>query len=68
MLVSLNARPVNSGVRPLREKSTMIKKAPWQNRPEAKVIGKIFSAFPETTPPDDKNIVAAEPAHLTVCD
>jgi len=46
----------------------MIKKAPWQNRPEAKVIGKILSAFPETTPPDDKNIVTAEPAHLAACD
>ena len=46
----------------------MIKKARWQNRPEAKVIGKILSAFPETTPPDDKDIVAAEPAHLAACD
>jgi hypothetical protein len=46
----------------------MIKKTPWHNRPEAKVIEKILSVFPETMPPDNKNIVAAEPAHLAVCD
>jgi hypothetical protein len=46
----------------------MIKNAPWQNRPEAEVIGKILSAFPEATPPDGKNIVAAGPAHLAACD
>lgn len=46
----------------------MIMQVPWQKRLEAKVIEKILSAFPETRPPDDKNIVAAEPAHLAVCD
>lgn len=46
----------------------MIKRAQWQNRPEAKLIEKILSAFPSTSPPDGKNIVAAEPVHLAVCD
>src|SRR4051812_9219169 len=46
----------------------IIKKAHWQNRPEAKIIEKILSAFPATIPPDEKNIVAAGSAHLAVCD
>lgn len=46
----------------------MMKKMPWRNHPEANVIEKILSAFPETTPPDDENIVAADPAHLAACD
>ncbi len=46
----------------------MIKKAQWQNRPEAKIIERILSAFPAAMPPDEKNIVAAEPAHLATCD
>jgi hypothetical protein len=45
----------------------IIKKAHWQNRPEARIIAKILSAFPATMPPDEKNIVAAESAHLAVC-
>ena len=47
---------------------SMIEKAQWQNHPEFKVIERILSAFPVTTPPNDMNIVAAEASHLAVCD
>ena len=57
------------GVRPSRQNAMwMNNKAAWQNRPEAKIIEKILSAFPATSSPDDQNIVAAETSHLAVCD
>ena len=46
----------------------MIEKTQWQNHSESKLIERILSAFPATAPPNDRNIVAAETAHLAVCE
>lgn len=46
----------------------MIERMQWLKSPEAQIVEKIISAFPDTPPPSDQNIVCAEMEHLKKCD